>query len=64
MPGKNVQANRNIKPKSYLLTDILVLVYTIAHWSGPPRKYVYFSQDRQGRLVYVRMAVAAPCTKI
>ena len=42
----------------------LTLVYTIAHWPGPPRTYVNFSQDRQGRLVYVRTAVAATCIKI
>ena len=39
-------------------------LYTIAHWSGPPRTYVDFSQDQQGRLVYVRTAVAATCINI
>ena len=39
-------------------------LYTIAHWSGPSRTYVDFSQDQQGRLVYVRTAVAATCIKI
>ena len=39
-------------------------LYTIAHWSGPPRTYVDFSQDQQGRLVYVRTAVAATCKNI
>ena len=39
-------------------------LYTIAHWSGPPRTYVDFSLDQQGRLVYVRKAVAATCIKI
>ena len=39
-------------------------LYTIAHWSGPPRTYVDFSQDQQGRLVYVRTAVAATFIKI
>ena len=58
MPGKRSQK----KLKSYLFTD--TLVYTIAHWSGPPRTYVDFSQDQQGRLVYVRTAVAATCIKI
>ena len=47
---------------SNMLTD--TLVYTIAHWSGPPRSYVDFSQEQQGRLVYVRTAVAATCIKI
>ena len=37
---------------------------SIAQWSGPPRTYVYFSQDQQGRLVYVRTAVSATCIKI
>ena len=37
---------------------------TIAHWSGPPRTYVDLSQDQQGRLVYVKTAVAATCIKI
>ena len=50
------------KLKSYLFTD--TLVYTITHWSGPPRSYVDFSQEQQGRLVYVRTAVAATCIKI
>ena len=50
------------KLKSYLFTD--TLVYTIAHWAGPPRTYVDFSQDQQGRLVFVRTAVAATCVKI
>ena len=61
------------KLKSYLFTD--TLVYTIAHWSGPPRSYVDFSQEQQGKLVYVRTgmytcitsmvrtAVAATCIK-
>ena len=39
-------------------------MYTIAHWSGHPRTYVDFSQDQQGRLVYVRTTVAATCIKI
>ena len=39
-------------------------LYTFAHWSGPPRTYVDFSQDQQGRLIYVRTAVAATCMKI
>ena len=39
-------------------------LYTIAHWPGPPRTYVDLSQDQQGRLVYVRTAVAATCIKI
>ena len=39
-------------------------LYTIAHWSGPPRPYVDFIQDQQGRLVYVRTDVAATCIKI
>ena len=47
---------------SYLFT--YTSVYTIAHWSGPPRTYVDFSQDQQGRLVYVRTVVAATCIKI
>ena len=38
MPAKRPQANLNRKPKSYLFTD--TLVYTIAHWSGPPKTYV------------------------
>ena len=59
MPGKRSQKK---KLRSYLFTD--TLVYTIAHWSGPPRTYVDFSQDQQGRLVYVRTAVAATCIKI
>ena len=50
------------KLKSYLFTD--TLVYTIAHWSGPPRSYVDFSQEQQGRLVYVRTAVAATCIQL
>ena len=58
MPGKRSQK----KLKSYLFTD--TLVYTIAHLSMPPRTYVDFSQDQQGRLVYVRTAVAASCLKI
>ena len=37
MPGKRSQANLNRKPKSYMFTYILV--YTIAHWSGPPKTY-------------------------
>ena len=57
MHGKRSQANLNRKPKSYLFTD--TLVYTIALWSGPPRLYVDFSSDRQGRLVHVRMDVVA-----
>ena len=59
MPGKRSQ-KKNLK--SYLFTD--TLVYTIARWSGPLRTYVYFSQDQQGRLVYVRTVVAATCIKI
>ena len=59
MPGKRSQ-KKNLK--AYLFTD--TLVYTITHWSGPPRTYVDFSQDQQGRLVYVRTAVAATCIKI
>ena len=50
------------KLKSYLLTD--TLVYTIAHWLGPPRTYVDFSQDQQGRLAYDRTAVSATRIKI
>ena len=42
------QANLNRKAKSNLFTG---LYFTIAHWSGPPRTYMDFSQDRQGRLV-------------
>ena len=53
MPGKRSQKS--------LQTHWL---YTIAHWSGPPRTYVEFSQNQQGRLVYVRTAVAATCIKI
>ena len=55
MPGKRSQ-------KKNLFTN--TLVFTIAHWSGPPRTYVDFSQDQQGRLVYVLTAVAATCIKI
>ena len=54
LPGKRTQ--------SYLFTD--TLVYTIAHWSGPPRSYVDFSQRQQSRLVYVRATVADTCIKI
>ena len=45
-----------------LFTD--TLVYAIAHWSGPSRTYVDFSQDQRGRLVYVRTAVAVTCIRI
>ena len=62
MPGKRSQANLNRKPKSYLFKD--TLVNTIGHWPVPPRAYVEFSQDRQGRLVHVRTVVAATCIKI
>ena len=62
MPGKRSQANLNRKPKSYLFTD--TFVYTIAHWPVPRSTYVGFSQDRQGRLVFVRLVVAATCIKI
>ena len=41
MPGKHFQANLNRNSKSYLFAD--TFVYTIAHWSGPTRKYVDFS---------------------
>ena len=58
MPGKRSQK----KHKSFLFTG--TLVYTIAHWPAPPRNYVIFSQDQQGRLVYVRTAVAATCIKV
>ena len=58
MAGKRSQK----KLKSYLFTD--TLVYTIAHWPGPPRTYMNFIQDQQGRLVYVRTAVAATCINI
>ena len=47
---------------SYLFTD--TLVYAIAHWSGPPKTYVDFSQDRQGSLVHVRTVVVATCINI
>ena len=57
MPGIHSQANLNRNPKSYLFAD--TLVYTISHWSGPPRKYVDFSYNPQGRLVHVRMVVVA-----
>ena len=53
---------QRIDVKSYLFTD--TLVYTIAHWSEPPRTYEDFSQGQQGRLVYVRTAVAATCIRI
>ena len=49
--------NVHRKLQSYLFTD--TLVYTIAHWPGPSRTYVDFSQDQQGRLVFVRTYVAA-----
>ena len=62
MPGKRSQANLNRKLKSYLFTE--PLVYPIAHWLGPPRTHVDFSQDQQGRLVYVRTVAAATCIKI
>ena len=48
--------------KSYLFTDTLVIYY--CSWSGPPRSYVDFSQDQEGRLVYVRAAFAATSIKI
>ena len=38
MPGKRSQENLNRKPKSGMLT--FILVYTIAHWPGPPRTYL------------------------
>ena len=57
VPGKRSIANLNRKPKSYMLRD--TLVYTIAHWPVPPSTYVDYSQDRPGRLVYVRTVVAA-----
>ena len=63
MPGKRSQANLNRKLKSYLFTDTLIH-YPIAHWLGPPRTHVDFSQDQQGRLVYVRTVVAATSIKI
>ena len=50
------------KLKSYLFTD--TLVNTIAQGSGPPRSYVDIIQEQQGRLVYVRTAVAVTCIKI
>ena len=62
MPGKRWQANLNRGTKSCLFTD--TLVYTFAHWSGPPITYGEFSLDRQDRLVHVRTVVAATCIKI
>ena len=53
---------RSLKTQVLLVKE--TLVYNIAHWSGPPRTYVGFSRDQQGRLVYVRTAVAATCIKI
>ena len=37
--------NVHRKLKSYFFTD--TLVYTFAHWSGPPRTYADFSKDQQ-----------------
>ena len=60
MPGKRSQKNLSVT----CLQTHWLYTGTIAHWPVPPRTYVDFSQDQQGRLVYVRTAVAATCIKI
>ena len=43
-PGKRLQAHLNRITKSYLFTD--TLVYTIAHWSGPPITFSLVKIDK------------------
>ena len=59
MPGKRSQ-----KKTEVLLVYRHIGIYYCSLGSGPPRTYVDFSQDQQGRLVYVRTVVAATCIKI